>query len=109
MIKKLRTQQIVMDLPTEEADVWIRAALQQVIKNDAYQTVQTIDRVGAVHRQLSSVLQQTVTVVDPFTGIPITLNGATIALALTKAVMHWILENNPDYHENEHGDLIKEN
>jgi hypothetical protein len=109
MIRKLRTQQIIMDLPKEESDVFIRATLQLAIKNEDYKTIQLIDRHDVVHRELSRTMFETVTVVDPINGVPITLNGATIATALTRAIMNWILEEHPDYRENDKGDIIKEN
>lgn len=108
MIHKLRTMQITMELPTEASDVWLRAALQKVIKNNDYQTVQTIDAVDAINRQLSEILTEEITVTDPFTGIVHTLNCATLSIAITEIVKRWILFENPDYHENDQGDLIKE-
>jgi len=108
MIQKLRSQQITIELPKEDSDVFIRATLQRVIKNDAYETVQLVDRVDAVHRELSQTLMETVTFVDPITQQPLILHGATIAAAVTAAVVQWILEDHPDYQLNEHGDIVKE-
>jgi hypothetical protein len=108
MIKKLRSQQIVMELPKEDSDVFIRATLQQVIKDENYKTIQLIDRVDAVHRELSQVLGRMITFPDPVSGSMITLPIATIGAAITATVVTFILEDHPEYHLNSLGDIIKE-
>ena len=108
MIKKLRSQQIVMELPKEDSDVFIRATLQQVIKDDDYKTVQLIDRVDAVHRELSQIMGMVVTFPDPATGQMLSLPVVTIGAAITATIVNFILEDHPEYHLNDRGDIIKE-
>lgn len=108
MINKLRTQQITLELPTEAAEVWVRAVLQKVIKNDEYQTVQTVDRFGVVHRQFSDFAMNTMTVYDPVLGAEVTVSGAGLGNLITELVMQWILSDVPGAALNERGDIVKE-
>lgn len=108
MITKLRASQITLDLPTENSDVWVRAVLQKVIKDDDYQTVQTVDRVGAVHRQFSDFAASMLTFFDPLQGKEITLSGAALGMAVAEFIKQWMLADVPDASLNQHGDIIKE-
>lgn len=107
-ITKLRTQQITLDLPTEDAEVWVRAVLQKVIKDDDYRTIQTIDREGAVNRLFSEFAQSSLTVYDPVLGHEITLSGAGLGVAVGEFVKQWMLADVPGTSLNERGDVIKE-
>ena len=95
MITKLRASQITLDLPTENSDVWVRAVLQKVLKDDDYQTVQTVDRVGAVRRQFSDFAANSLTVFDPLQGANITLSGAALGMAVAEFVKQWMLADVP--------------
>lgn len=108
MTTKLRASQVTLDLPTENSDVWVRAVLQKVIKDDDYQTVQTVDRVGAVHRQFSDFATSFLTVFDPLQGHDITLSGAALGMAVSEFVKQWMLADVPDASLNQHGDIIKD-
>lgn len=106
--QKIRAQQIVLDLPYENAEVWVRAVLQTVFKDEDYQTVQTVDRMGAIHRQLSDFALQVKTITDPVTGNEITISGVGLGFAISSFVKQWILDDVPATIENQHGDIIKE-
>jgi hypothetical protein len=109
MIEKIRAQQVTIDLPTEEAEPWVRAVIQRVMKDpETYETNQTVDRIDAVHRRLSdfAMMQQTFT--DPVTGGSVTLSGVGCGQAIIAFVKAWMLEDFPGYVENIHGDIVKE-
>lgn len=108
MITKLRAQQITLDLPTENAEVWVQAVLQKVIKNDDYETVQTVDRVSAVHRLFGEFAVSSLTIFDPVIGQEITLSGAGLGIAVSEFVKQWMLADVPGTSLNQHGDIIKE-
>lgn len=108
MLKKVRAQQIILELPTEEAEVWIRATIQSVYKDGDYKTVQTVDRTSALHRRFGEFATQLETVQDPVTGQTITLSGAGIAMAVSAFVKTWILADTPGAVLNESGDIILE-
>jgi hypothetical protein len=109
MIEKIRAQQVTIDLPTEEAEPWVRAIIQRVMKNpETYQTVQTVDRVDAVHRRLSDFATMVQTFTDPVTGASVTLSGVGCGQAIIAFVKAWMLEDFFDYVENTHGDIVKE-
>lgn len=108
MPKKVRAQQIVLDLPTEEAEVWIRAVIQTVFKDADYNTVQTVDRTAALHRRFSEFATQVETVQDPVIGQSLAISGAGIAMAVSAFVKTWILADTPGAVLNESGDIVLE-
>lgn len=108
MINKLRAQQITLDLPTEDAEVWVRAVMQKVIKDGDYKTVQTIDRVGAVNRLFSEFAASSLTVVDPVQGKEITISGAGLGIAVEEFIKQWMLADVAGTSINERGDVIKD-
>jgi hypothetical protein len=108
MVKKIRAQQITLELPTEGAEVWVRAMIQTVYKDANYQTVQTVDRTNSLHRRFSEFALQTETVQDPVTGQTTTLSGAGLALAVSAFVKAWILEDTPGATLNAEDDIIQE-
>jgi hypothetical protein len=103
---KIRSQQITIDLPTETAEVWVRATLQRCIKDDNYKTIQTVDRIGFVHRAASEIAMQMTTFVDPVTQQSHTISGAGAYILIRDAVMNWILEDRGGT-INEHQDIIE--
>jgi hypothetical protein len=106
-MKKIRSQQIIIDLPTEDAEVWVRATLQRCIKDDAtYATVQTIDRVGFVHRAASEIIMQMTTITDPVTGQSHTISGAGAYMLIRDMVSAWIIADRGGA-INEHADIIE--
>ncbi len=108
MPKKVRAQQIVLDLPTEEAEVWIRAVVQTVFKDADYNTVQTVDRTASLHRRFSEFAMQVEAVQDPVTGQSLAISGAGLALAVSAFVKTWILADTPRSSLNAAGDIVLE-
>ena len=107
MPKKLRAQQIRIDLPTEEAAVWVHVVIQSVFKDLGYTTTQTIDRVGYVNRSIDQFAAQITQVVDPVTGDTISISGAGVAQAIKNIVTTWIQQEKGG-NINHLGDLILE-
>lgn len=105
-MNKIRSQQIVIDLPTEEAEVWVRATLQKCVKDADYQTVQTMDRVGHIHRSASQIVMQMTTFVDPVTQQQHTVSGAGAYILIRDLVSAWIIEDRGGA-LNEHNDIIE--
>lgn len=107
-MNKIRSQQIVIDLPTEAGEVWVRSTLQKCIKDDAtYATRQVIDRVGYVHRAASEIAFQMITFTDPVTGQNLTVSGAGAATLIRDMVSSWILQDRGGV-LNAHGDIIEQ-
>lgn len=86
---------------------WVRAVLQTVRKDEQYQTIQTVDRTGYVHRSLADFAAQMQTIVDPMTGKEVTLSGVALATIISSFVSSWILEDTGGV-LNEHGDIVKD-
>lgn len=108
MLKKIRAQQIILELPAEEAEVWIRATIQTVYKDADYKTTQTVDRTAALHRQFSEFATQIEVVQDPVTGNTVAISGAGVAMAVSAFVKAWILADTPGSVLNSAGDIILE-
>lgn len=108
MVKKIRAQQITLELPTEGAEVWVRAVVQAVYKDADYRTVQTVDRTSALNRRFSEFVLQVETVSDPVTGAQLTISGAGLALAVSAFVKAWILQDTPGATLNAADDIILE-
>lgn len=106
MVTKVRAQHITIELPTEEAEVWVRATLQKCIKDESYNTIQTVDRVGYTHRSSSEFVMQMVTITDPVTQQSHTLSGAGIATIIRQLICQWMVEDRGGT-INEHGDVIE--
>lgn len=108
MTNKLRAQQIVLDLPTEDSEVWVRATIQTIVKDTSYQTIQTIDRTSSVHRRLSEFDTMTKTLTDQVTGDTFNISGVGLGVAISAFIKQWMLDDIPGTTENAHGDIIKE-
>lgn len=106
MITKIRAQQIVLDMPTEAAEVWARVMVQKVVKDADYNTIQVIDRTGHIHREMSDFYGQIVTVIDPLSNAEVTVSGAAISAAMAEMVKAWMLAEHRGAVENEYGDII---
>lgn len=107
-MNKIRSQQIVIDLPTESGEVWVRSTLQKCIKDDAtYQTTQVVDRVGYVHRAASNIAFQMITFTDPVTQQTVTVSGAGAATLIRDMVSTWIVQDRGGA-LNAYGDIIEQ-
>lgn len=106
-MKKLRAQQISIDLPTEEGEVWLNATLQTIVKDQDYKTVQRIDRTEQTHRKLSDVATQVEQMYDPVTGQTLNVSGYGVALLIKMFVVSWMQQDHGG-EINEIGDLITE-
>ena len=108
MIKKIRAQQIVIDLPTETAPVWVWVSWQRCIKDAEYRTIQIMDQVLNTNAALTSFATTIKTVVDPVTGASITASGAGAATLIKAFAQDWALTHLPSgSYVNEHKDIIE--
>lgn len=106
-MNKIRSQQITIDLPVENAMPWVRATLQKCVKDENYDTIQTTDRVGFVHRSLADFAAQMTTITDPVTGQTHTISGIGVSLLIGDMVSAWIVEDRGG-HVNEQQDVIED-
>jgi len=107
MLKKIRSQQITLDLPTEGAEVWVRAVLQTLYKDASLNTLQTVDRTDHLHRRFSEFVMQFETVQDPVTQQTVTVSGAGLALLVSAFVKTWILQDMPGTTLTPDGDILQ--
>jgi len=107
-MKKLRAQQIVIDLPTETAPVWVWVAWQRCVKDGQYKTTQTIDQVINTNASLTSFAIKTKTVADPITGVSVTVSGAAVAALIKAFAQDWVLPQLPvGSYINQYQDIIE--
>lgn len=107
MLKKIRTQQITLDLPIEDAEAWVRAVLQTLYKDGDMKTVQTVDRTFSLHRRFTEFVTQFETVQDPVTQQTITASGAGLSLLVSAFVKSWILHDLPQTTLTPDGDILE--
>jgi S-adenosylmethionine hydrolase len=93
MREKIRVQNIAIDLPTEESTHWLRATLQRAMKDDDWNTVQLVDRVGYVIRSIPDTATQMVTITDPVTKKQITASVAGAASLIKELMCMWTIED----------------
>jgi len=106
-MRKIRASQIVIDMPTEDAPVWVWATWQRCIKDADYRTTQTVDGVLNTNASLSSFAMQIESVVDPVTGQTVTASGAAVAMLIKQLALTWALPRYPGSYVNDQGDLIE--
>lgn len=58
MIVRLRTQQIIIDLPKLDAEPWVKLTVQRLEMDDQGKVLNTVDRWGTVNKKLSDVALQ---------------------------------------------------
>ena len=105
-MNKIRSQQIVIDLPTETGEVWVRSTLQKCVKDENYNTVQVVDRVGYTNRSSTDIIMQMTTIVDPVTQQTHTISGAGAYVLIRDLVSSWIVQDRGGV-VNEFGDIIE--
>jgi len=93
----LRAQQIIIDTPTKSQEPWITVVLQDVTEDANGNVIQTVDRVGMIHRQLNSVAPEMTSFSDPVTGKVMSSSIAGLASAIRVAVVKWISEDYANY------------
>jgi hypothetical protein len=106
-MRKLRAQQIVIDLPTEEAPVWVWCSWQRCVKDSDYKTIQTMDQVVNTNAALTTFATKIETVTDPVTGQPVTASGAAVALLIKQFAQAWVMPLFPGSYINDRGDIIE--
>ncbi len=93
MRTKLRTQQVIIDMPKEGQDIWLHVTLQKVDKDDDGNTVNVSPRNEQIHKVVSAYQADTFTFFDPVLQKETTISGAGIHMALAEAILGWTAEN----------------
>ena len=93
MRTKLRTQQVIIDMPKEGQDIWLHVTLQKVDKDDEGNTVNVCPRTEQIHKVVSEYQADTFTFYDPVLGKTNTVSGAGIHMALAEAILGWTAED----------------
>jgi len=94
----LRAQQIIIDMPVAGQEPWISVVLQDVQTDANGVVIQTVDRVGIIHRPLSKVAAEIDSVIDPVLGgRSKKLTVAGTAALIKSAVVRWIGEDYGSY------------
>ena len=92
-MKKLRSQQVIIDIPTETGNTWVNAIIQTLIKDEEGNTLQRIDRTHETHRILENVATEMITIVDPVTQQTITVSAAGTATLVSGLIMNWMKDD----------------
>ena len=91
-MRKARTQQIVIDIPTEDSIAWVNVSVQFVDKDADGKITKLIDRAGFIHKQANDIAPELYTAYDPVIKKEITISGAGVYGLIAAAVNKWICE-----------------
>lgn len=91
---KLRSQQLIIDMPKEGEEIWVHSILQKVEKDvETGEIINTTPRSGEIHKTVSEYQTTFFTFFDPVLQKEITISGAGIHMALAEAILGWIAED----------------
>ena len=93
MSTKIRSQQVTIDIPTEDGLTWINSIVQTLIKNGQGEVVQRMDRTRQTHRILERVATETKTITDPVTGETLPVSAAGTATLVRSFILNWMQED----------------
>jgi len=83
---RLRSQQITVDLPTPDSEPWINIVVQRVEMDDAYKTLNVVDRWGSVVVPVKNIALDVHTYKEIIPGLPdnlISVYGLADAITVT--------------------------
>lgn len=104
----IRTSNIEIDTTVPDSVQWINANIQYLDVSDDGSIKSISGRMGQLHRRVDLVAAQGTTIVDPVTGMNITISAAGVATAIKQFMINWMLEDNPDFYlDIEKGLVIK--
>ena len=104
--QKLRTQQIIIDIPKSSAEPWFTMVVQRIYKDDEGNITQIVGREKQINRRFTKVMLETATISDPVTGYEGTISVAGAAQLLTSLISTWLLEEYPNATLNDTNDVI---
>jgi len=106
MTIKLRTQQIVIDVPRATSEPWVHLTVQRVELDDNGKELNVVDRWGTANRRLSEIALDTVSYFEPVPGLDAnTMTMFALADAIKSAATDWIIEKYGGT-KNANGDVI---
>ena len=92
MIRRLRTQQIIIDLPRTESEPWIHLIIQQVdTDEETGKDINVVDRYGRVSKKLSEVATDIIPYEDAVVGHNDNLSTLGLSHAITVMATTWII------------------
>lgn len=97
MIVRLRTQQLLIDLPTPDSEPWLNIIVQRVEMDDEYNTLNVVDRWGRVTVPLSSIQSDIYPIADPLNPPAGLVSVAGLADTLTSAAVAEIIKKYGGY------------
>lgn len=93
MIRRLRTQQIIIDLPTPDSEAWIHLEIQQVDTDpETGETVNLVDRWGRISKKISDVALEVIHYDDQVLQHEDYMSTLGLSNAITVMAIKWIVE-----------------
>jgi len=90
---KLRTQQIIIDIPTINSEPWILIKIQKIQIDSNNNIISTIDRWGTINKKLSDVA---LNITNYFEAVPVIASDQIsiygISDAIKETAISWIIE-----------------
>lgn len=92
MIRRLRTQQIIIDLPRTEAEPWIHLIVQLVdTDEDTGEDINVVDRYGRVSKKLSEVATDIIQYEDAVLQHSDNMSTLGLSDAISRMAVTWII------------------
>lgn len=93
MKKKLRAQQIVIDLPREGQEAWVNIVIQEVIRSEDGEVVNIIPRANFIHKTAQDIAYDVVQFNDLVLGREnYNISGYGLYSAIQSAVTKWMMD-----------------
>lgn len=92
MVYKLRTQQIIIDIPRTNSEPWINVKVQRIVLDNLGNEGQIIDRWGSINKKLSIVATE---IHNYFEALPVSTPQISIygiSDAIKVVAITWIAE-----------------
>ena len=93
MSTKLRSQQIIIETPREDAEAWVHIIVQEVVKDEDGKVLNIIPRSNQIHKTATEIAFETYLFDDPILGkTGETISGVGLYNAIASCVRLWMIE-----------------
>jgi len=92
MKKQIRTQQVTIDMPKEGQEVFIRAVMQKIDKDDDGNVVNVSPRQDFIYKAVKDMATEIYTFYDPILQKETSISGYGLNQAIGEALVKWTIE-----------------
>lgn len=93
MKTRIKVQQIIIDLPKDEQEIWIHIATAKLTYDDEGNIISTVPRNGYISRPFKKVAMEMFDLIDPVLDLNHKISGVGLNLAVSNAALKWVAED----------------